>query len=271
MSYGKRYVSADEKRIKAAKSLAKLEKKRSDLEPVVISGTAIAKTWWGKSWMKNLERYADYSNRIGRGKSYVRSNAVLDLKIRPMEATALVQGSRAKPYQVEIRIDGITDAQWQAITKFTQNKITSLDELLKGKFPLELENLLFDPRIGLFPAPSQIHFSCSCPDWASMCKHVAAVLYGIANRLDQDPILLFQLRGRDGNELIRNSMDLTIQHMLEHAGSTSNREISEEDIDKIFGLGSIINLRDESDLNKSRSKEQREKASRKAVRKVKTK
>lgn len=237
MSYGTgRYVTAEEKRAKAAKSLTKLKKKNSDLAPVVIEGRAIAKSWWGKAWMENLERYADYSNRVGRGKTYVRSNAVLDLKIQPGAVLALVQGSRAKPYEVVIQIDVITPAEWTRILELTKDKIASLEDLLAGKFPRELEALLFDANAGLFPTPRQIGFGCSCPDWASMCKHVAATLYGIANRLDQDPMLLFTLRGRDGQELITGTVEQTIDQMLHHAKSPSLREIPEDEISGLFKL-----------------------------------
>ena len=237
MSYGSgRYVTAEEKRAKAAKSLAKLKKKNSDLAPVVIQGSAIAKSWWGKAWMKNLERYADYTNRIGRGKTYVRSNAVLDLKIQNGEVHALVQGSRAKPYKLIIQINEIPEDKWTEILGLSQNKIASLEDLLAGKFPRELEELLFDEEAGLFPTPQEIQFGCSCPDWASMCKHVAAVLYGIANRLDQDPMLFFTLRGHDGQELIARSMELTIEQMLQHAKDHSSREIPEDEVAGIFKL-----------------------------------
>lgn len=237
MSYGRgRYVSADEKRAKAAKSLAKLQKKNSELAPVVIEGRTIARSWWGKAWMTNLERYADYDNRIGRGKTYVRSNAVLDLKIQKGGVRALVQGSRAKPYEVAIHIEPIPEESWQRIQELTRDQIASLEDLLAGKFPRELEALLFDTKAGLFPTPRQIDFACSCPDWASMCKHVAAVLYGIANRLDEDPMLFFTLRGRDGQELIRKGMEQTISHMLSHARDHSPREIPDDEIAGIFKL-----------------------------------
>lgn len=237
MSYGSgRYITAEEKRAKAAKSLAKLKKKNSALAPVVIEGRTIAKSWWGKAWMDNLERYADYSNRIGRGKTYVRSNAVLDLQIQPGVVRSIVQGSRVKPYEVVIQIDEIPQEKWTKILGATQDKIASMEDLLGGKFPRELENLLFDSKEGLFPTPRQIKFGCSCPDWATMCKHVAAVLYGVANRLDQDPMLFFTLRGRDGQELITSSMEQTIDKMLQHAKDHSTREISEEEATGIFNI-----------------------------------
>jgi uncharacterized Zn finger protein len=190
------YVTVAEKRAKAAQSLKKLKKKKEDTRPVVIEGRAIATTWWGKAWNENLERYADYSNRIGRGRSYVRNGAVLDLKIRPGEVEALVQGSRSKPYEVIVKIEAISKEAWSRIKTASAGQLDSLQELMSGKFPKSLGALFIEGGKGLFPGPKEIKFSCSCPDWATMCKHVAAVLYGIGARLDEEPALFFTLRKR---------------------------------------------------------------------------
>ncbi|MBW2612824.1 MAG: hypothetical protein JRE12_10775, partial [Deltaproteobacteria bacterium] len=110
-----RYVSVGEKRAKALKKLKQLRKKNPNIEPVVVEGRTLAKTWWGKAWNNNLERYADYANRIGRGRSYIRHRAVLDLQIEPGKVTALVQGSRAKPYSVSIKIRKLSKKTWREI------------------------------------------------------------------------------------------------------------------------------------------------------------
>ena len=170
-------------------------KKKQDLRPVIIDGSVIARTWWGKAWNKNLESYADYTNRIGRGRSYVRSGAVLDLQVSAGEITALVQGSRAKPYSITIRIKKLNKNTWNLVTSACEGKLESLEELLAGKFPKALEEAFMQRKTGLFPSPKEIEFECSCPDWASMCKHIAATLYGIGARLDEDPTLFFTLRG----------------------------------------------------------------------------
>lgn len=231
-----KYVSVAEKKAKAAKSLAKLKKKNPDIEPVVIEGRSIAQSWWGKAWNLNLESYADYSNRINRGKSYVRNNSVLDLKLLKGKVLAKVQGSRAKPYDVEIDIDELKSNKWDQVTKLCNHRIDSLEQLIEGKFPKELEILFTDRKYAMFPSPKEIHFNCSCPDWASMCKHVAAVLYGIGARLDQNPMLFFDLRNIDGQELIRKSMEKKLDSMLKNAGKKSKREIAAEDISSVFGL-----------------------------------
>ena len=155
----------------------------------MIEGTAIARTWWGKAWNKNLESYADYHNRIGRGRSYVRHGAVLDLQIGSGLVESLVQGSRSRPYSVTIRIKAMGKKNWEEIKTASQGKLDSLQELLAGKFPKGLGEIFTTQGKGLFPSPKEIDFDCSCPDWASMCKHVAATLYGIGARLDQDPEL----------------------------------------------------------------------------------
>ena len=231
-----RYESAAGKKAKAEKALKKLQKSNPDLEPVIIEGRTLAKSWWGKAWNLNLESYADYSNRIARGKGYVRCNAVLDLKITKGRVAAKVKGSRAKPYDTEIRIDALSSARWQKISELCNHRIDTLEQLIEGKFPEELEILFTDKTYSMFPSPEEIHFSCSCPDYAIMCKHVAAVLYGIGARLDQNPMLFFELRDIDGQGLIRKSMEQKVDSMLKNAGRRSKREIAAEDIPDIFGL-----------------------------------
>ncbi len=231
-----KYESVAEKKAKASRSLAKLKKKNPDIEPVIIEGRTLAKNWWGKSWNLNLESYADYGNRIARGKSYVRGNTVLDLKIFKGRIVAKVQGSRSKPYEVEIKIDTLNNEKWEQVTTLCNHRIDSLEQLIEGKFPKELEVLFTERKYGMFPSPKEIHFDCSCPDWASMCKHVAAVLYGVGARLDVNPMLFFELRALDGQELVRKSMEQKLESMMKNAGKKSKREIADKDIANIFGL-----------------------------------
>lgn len=230
------YISVAQKKAKAMKALEKLKKKNPEIDPIIIDGRALARCWWGKAWNLNLESYADYKNRIARGKSYVRNNAVLDLKISKGQVEAKVQGSGSKPYTVKIRIDALSSQRWDQVTALCNHRIDSLEQLIQGKFPKELEVLFTERKYGMFPSPKEIHFDCSCPDWASMCKHVAAVLYGIGARLDVNPLLFFELRGLDGRELIRKSMERKVESMLKNAGKKSKREIPNEDIADLFGL-----------------------------------
>jgi len=231
-----RYVSAAEKKAKADKAIAKLRKKDPSIEPVILKGRTLAKSWWGKAWNINLESYADYRNRIARGRTYVRSGSVLDLKIQKGNIKALVQGSGRSPYKVTIEIDTLKKENWDRMTELCNHKIDSLEQLMEGKFPKELEQLFLEKKYGLFPSPKEIHFDCSCPDGAYMCKHVAAVLYGMGARLDQNPMLFFELRAIDSTKLIKKSMESKLNSMLKNAGKKSEREIQEEDIFDIFGV-----------------------------------
>ncbi len=231
-----RYVSVAEKRAKAAKKLKQLKKKNPAIQPIVIAGQVIAHTWWGKSWNLNLERYADYSNRIGRGRSYVRHGTVLDLQISPAQVKSLVQGSRSKPYTVIIQIKGIQKKIWQNMKTACAGKLDSLPELLAGSFPKELSNIFMAQGRGLFPSPKEIQFDCSCPDWAYMCKHVAATLYGIGARLDDDPSLFFKLRKVKIDDLIQQAVKVQSYKLLKRAEKTSAPKIAEADLSQMFGI-----------------------------------
>lgn len=230
------YVSVAEKKAKAAKKLKQLKKKNPGIKPVVIEGSTIALSWWGKSWNKNLERYADYSNRIGRGRSYMRHGAVLDLQIDSGKVEALVQGTRAKPYSVIVKIQAIDEKIWQEIKTACGGKLDSLQELLEGKFPKALSNIFMEQGTGLFPSPKDIEFSCSCPDWASMCKHVAATLYGIGARLDEDPGLFFKLRKVRMKDLVTEAVEDKTLKLLEKAKKKTGRVIAESDLADVFGI-----------------------------------
>ncbi len=230
------YVPVAQKRAKAEKKIKQLKKKNPDLQPVIIEGNAIAKTWWGKSWNQNLEKYADYANRIGRGRSYVRHRAVLDLQVQPGRVDALVQGSASKPYEVEITITGIVPAKWNSIKSECEGRLDSLQEFLLGKFPKSLGEIFTAKDKGLFPSPQEIKFSCSCPDWASMCKHVAAVLFGIGARLDEDPGLFFKLRKVDMNDLISGAVADKTRELLQKAEKKTSRVMEESNLSDIFGI-----------------------------------
>jgi uncharacterized Zn finger protein len=194
------YVSVAERRRQAAREMAKLAKKGHPVSPVVIEGRTIAKTFWGKSWCDNLERYSDFSNRLPRGRTYVRNGSVVDLQIAPGEIKAHVSGSET--YDVVVNVSAVPKARWNAMCADCAGAIDSLVELLQGRFSKGVMDRICQQKTGLFPAPAEIHFTCSCPDWASMCKHVAAVLYGIGARLDERPELLFRLRQVDEKALI---------------------------------------------------------------------
>lgn len=230
------YVSVAEKKAKAERQIAKLRKKNPNLAPVVIQGRTLAASWWGKSWNRNLESYADYENRIARGKSYVRNSAVLDLQIEKGHVSALVQGSTSRPYSVDVVIDTLDPKRWKEIVKLCNYQIDSVEKLALGQFPADLEVLFQERKYGLFPSPKEIHFTCSCPDYAYMCKHVAAVLYGVGARLDADPLLFFTLRGVEIQDLIRRSVEKRMESMLKNARKKSGRAISDGEVHDLFGI-----------------------------------
>jgi uncharacterized Zn finger protein len=193
------YITVVERRRKAERHAARLE----SASPIVINGAQIAKTFWGKSWCLNLERYSDYANRLPRGRTYVRSGCVVDLQVAAGEVNALVSGSEL--YTVEIEISPIPKARWTAVCHDCAGAIDSLVELLEGRFSKVTMERLCRQKTGLFPMPSEMKFDCSCPDSARMCKHVAAVLYGVGARLDENPELLFKLRDVNQQDLVTNA------------------------------------------------------------------
>jgi uncharacterized Zn finger protein len=230
------YVSVAEKRARARRKLEQLRKKHPDIRPVVIAGNTLVRTWWGKAWNGNLSKYADYANRIGRGRSYVRHGAVLDLQIKPGQIAALVQGSQGSPYTITIKIKPISESVWKQIKAACAGQLASLQELLEGRFPKGLAELFTAKGSGLFPAPQEIDFHCSCPDWAYMCKHVAAVLYGVGTRLDEDPSLFFVLRKVKMEDLITQAVRDKSERLLKQAKKKTARVIDDADLGEVFGI-----------------------------------
>jgi len=231
--YGfKPYVSAGARRALAARELAKLKKKKGrTVAPVVIEGRTIAATFWGEAWCDNLERYSDFANRLPRGRTYVRNGSVVDLQVGPGRVTALVSGSTI--YEVNVTVGPVPAARWNAICKDCSGAIDSLIELLQGRFSKGVMTRLCDEKTGLFPSPKEILFTCSCPDSASMCKHVAAVLYGIGARLDHQPELLFTLRKVDREDLIANA-GASLSKARKRPASA--KVLAHDDLSEMFGI-----------------------------------
>src|SRR6202041_473150 len=204
MGYGgfgwRPYVSVAERRQKAAREMEKRKKKGQLVSPVIVEGRTIVKTFWGKAWCDNLERYSDFANRLPRGRSYVRNGSVIDLQIGPGAIRALVSGSAV--YEVNVQGAPVTKAPWKAICTDCTGAIDSLVELLQGRFSKGVMERICRQQTGLFPSPHEVELSGSCPDWADMCKHVAAGLYSIGARFDQQPELLFRLHQVNEQELI---------------------------------------------------------------------
>lgn len=194
------YVSVAARRKKAEKAAAKAIKAGSKLSPIAPYRGAVAKTFWGKAWCDNLEHYSDYANRLPRGRTYVRNGSVIDLNIAGGDIHAQVMGSSL--YSVKVTVAEVAATHWKAIGTDCAGSIDSMVELLQGKLSKSVMERICKPQTGLFPAPKDIRFSCSCPDSASLCKHIAAVLYGVGARLDEQPELLFKLRKVDAQDLV---------------------------------------------------------------------
>lgn len=196
----KPYVPVWKRRAQAAKKMDKMRKKGMDIQPVVITGYNIAHTFWGKAWCNHLEELSDFENRLPRGRCYARNGSVCHLDIRKGEIEAKVNGSEM--YNVKITIKTLEQNKWKKLREKCAGQVGSMIELLQGKISDQVMSVMTDKTNGLFPLPKEIKFNCSCPDWAGMCKHIAAALYGAGARMDQKPELLFLMRGVDEEELI---------------------------------------------------------------------
>ncbi len=194
------YVTVAQRKAKADKAAAAAKKKGPAYSPIEAFKGAPGKTFWGKAWCTNLASYSDYANRLPRGASYVRNGAVIDLQIDGGSINARVVGSST--YKVAIKVTPVNIPQWKAICRDCSSSIDSLVELLQGKLSTAVMQRICAKQTGLFPDPRELRFDCSCPDGAHMCKHVAAVLYGVGMRLDTKPELIFGLRGVDAKDLV---------------------------------------------------------------------
>jgi uncharacterized Zn finger protein len=225
------YVPVAARRAQAEREMDKLRKKGTTISPVKLEGKKIAATFWGKAWCENLESYHDYENRLPRGRTYIRNGSVVDLQIAPREVTAMVSGSSM--YKVKITVGEVAKMHWQSICADCSGGIDSLVELLQGRFSKGVMERICRQGAGLFPKPSEIKFSCSCPDFASMCKHVAAALYGVGARLDAKPELLFRLRAVNENDLVA---DIGKVLPMSKQGPAAGKVLEADDMAALFGL-----------------------------------
>jgi uncharacterized Zn finger protein len=219
-----------ERRRRAAKKVAKMKKSGRDVSPVEIVGRKITATFWGEAWCQNLEAYSDYSNRLPRGRTYVRNGSVIDLQIEAGRVRSLVSGTSL--YTVEIEIEPLPKKKWAKIQGRCAGQIDSLVELLQGSISKGVMEIVTRKGEGLFPAPREIALECSCPDWATLCKHVAATLYGIGARLDHEPELLFTLRGVDPAEMVAAAVEQPT-----HTGKArKGRVLATDELSSVFGV-----------------------------------
>jgi len=234
------YVSVASRQAQAARRLAQLRKKARPVSPVVIEGRKIATTFWGESWCGNLERYSDFANRLPRGRSYVRNGSVVDLQIAPGVVTALVSGSDL--YDVRVAVKALPASRWRAVCRDVSGAIDSVIELLQGRLSERVMTRLCAEGTGLFPSPREIEFNCSCPDAAYMCKHVAAVLYGVGARLDREPGLLFSLRQVKEGDLVGDvGARAAASLIFGRDGVPGSRRIADESsLSDVFGIDVAI-------------------------------
>ncbi len=226
--YPPRFSVAEQKK-RAEKTARKLTAKGNVLEPAAAKGTKIASTFWGQSWNRNLESYQHYENRLPRGRSYLKHGAVIDLKVQKGMVTALVSGSEL--YEVSVQIKPLNPTRWKALKKECSGQITSLIGLLQGKLPAAVMQAVTSQDTGLFPEPRDIKFVCSCPDYADLCKHASAALYGVGARFDEKPELLFLLRGVDHTELIDEASTAVVTQ-----SGVSDADNDLGDLSAIFGI-----------------------------------
>ncbi len=246
------YVTVEERRLKAAKMAKKMAKKGEKLSPVEIKGRTIARTFWGKAWCEHLESFSDYENRLPRGRTYARNGSVIDLQIEIQQVKAMVMGSEL--YHIKIDIKPLPKAKWQKIKKQCSGNINSMLDLLQGRLSESVMKVITDRDNGLFPKPDEISLDCSCPDWATLCKHVAAALYGIGARLDHQPELLFILRGIDHTELIDESLDETSFEM-DKGGDV----LADDALSDIFGIDMDVEKKPVRKVTKKKSVSSRKK------------
>ncbi len=232
MSYGgwSPYVPVAQRRAKAAKEINKLRKKGMEIEPIKVEGRKITSTFWGKAWCNHLERFSDYENRLPRGRTYVRNGSVCHLAISRGKVEAMVSGTAL--YRVDIDIKPLPVNKWKNVRKQCAGQIGSMLELLQGRFSDNVMATVTEQNQGLFPKPSEINLACDCPDWAEMCKHIAAVLYGVGVRLDHQPELLFLLRNVDHEELVTTELDF----QSAASGKGKRRRLAGADLSDVFGV-----------------------------------
>lgn len=234
MAYGwgwRPYVPVALRRAQAFLKMEELRKTGVNIQPVRIEGRQIARTFWGRAWCEHLEKFSDYENRLPRGRTYVRNGSVCHLDIAKGRITAKVTGSEV--YDVRIAIKPLSKDKWRRVKRACVGQVGSLLELLKGKLSDNVMAVVTDRDRGLFPRPSEISLDCSCPDWAGMCKHVAAVLYGVGARLDERPELLFGLRAVNHEELVTED---AAKAVVTRAKKPSRRTLDETELSEVFGI-----------------------------------
>jgi uncharacterized Zn finger protein len=255
------YVPVAKRQENARKKVAK--KLGNKVNPIVIEGKKISQTFWGNAWCTHLETYSDFENRMPRGRTYVRNGSVVHLEIDKGIIKSYVAGTET--YNIEIEIKPMKQERWEIIKQKCSGEIGSVVELLQGKLSKHILAIVTNKETGLFPSPEEIQFDCSCPDWADMCKHVAATLYGVGALLDKKPELFFTLRGVDHLELIDTSVSIVTD-------KKDSDTLDEGNLEDIFGieLSDSLEMKPQSQKSNAPKKSpKRKKAAKKSVKKSK--
>jgi uncharacterized Zn finger protein len=221
------------KRLANAKTFAAKQAKKEDREPTPVKCTSrkLATSFWGQAWCKNLDSSSDFANRLARGRTYLGNGSVVDLRIQAGEIHAIVAGSEV--YEVTIKINTLKAKNWNSLKKDCASSIHSLLDLLQGRFDEGVMQRMVQAGTGLLPRPAEIEMDCSCPDYARVCKHVAAVIYGVGVRLDAAPELLFVLRNVDHSELITQAV--AAENLEQTLGEAAN-PLAGSDLSEMFGI-----------------------------------
>jgi uncharacterized Zn finger protein len=225
------YVPVAKRREKALRKIKKLAKQGLTIQPVEIVNKKITTTFWGKAWCDHIELFKDYENRLPRGRTYVRNGSVCHLAIDQGLITGMVSGSEI--YNISIKINTLEPSKWEHIKKICMGKISSLLDLITGKLSAGVMEVVCDSKNGIFPLSTDIKLSCDCPDYATMCKHIAAVLYGVGSRLDVQPDQLFKLRGVNHEELV--DLKVAIDDVTK-AKEPKHRHLIDPKLSQIFDI-----------------------------------
>lgn len=163
----------------------------------------IGEKWWSKRWIEVLESF-NIGARLQRGRSYARKGQVLAIDVQKGTVMSKVQGSIPKPYSVRIQLEQLSDREWNKVTEVMATQALFAAKLLAGEMPKNIEEAFSKAHVSLFPKKgADLDTECSCPDWSNPCKHIAAVYYLLAEHFDEDPFLIFKLRGKTKEEIIQ--------------------------------------------------------------------
>ena len=221
------HVPVGARRARVARVSDELRRNGVDVQPVHIEGRSIARSFWGRRWCHHLESCSDFENRLPRGRAYVRNGSVCHLDVHAGGVDAMVVGSDL--YHVVVRIRKLGAGRLEGHPGRVRGPGRIRPRAAPGTAcPIHVLRVVTDPARGLFPKPGEITLTCDCPDWAVMCKHAAAVLYGVGSRLDNRPELLFRLRDVDAEDLVVGDMALP--------DASAGDDVLAGDLADIFGI-----------------------------------